>query len=488
MNTRNFRAAAFAGALVLAGIAAAPSPLAAQTTFHKYVALGDSITAGVQGACLVGRNQQTAYPKLVAESLGITDFQTPLVAESATVTNPASACLGARLVGTSILPGPVSQPGGPLNGTLARPYDNLGIPFARVRDLVDLKNSNPAGGGVQTAAALVLRNFTGSPFAGLSAVDEANLLSPSPDLVSLWIGNNDVLGAATSGVAIDGVTVTTKADFDAKYAEVVAGIQHSGRTLVFLNIPDVTAIPFATTIPIQRTVGANTIRFLGPRTTDTCSTAPCPLPDGTLLTLQAQALLAQGVGIPVAAGGTGQPLPDGGFDPTTGILTPGVILYPAEISLLQSRTNEYNATIGAAAAANGGILVDVHEIFNDAKTNGFSIAGINLTTGLLVGGLFSADGVHPSNVGQAIVADEIIKALNRVAGTDYPEPNFATALFTVNVPPGTATLSANELWQSLLANLPEGILVALPTEERAAPMVPARPHRTRRTERREPSR
>ena len=486
MKTKTLRAKAFAFAL-LAGIAAAPSPLAAQTTFHKYVALGDSITAGVQGACLVGRNQQTAYPKLVAESLGITDFELPLVSESTTVTNPATACLGARLVGTSILPGPVSQPGGPLNGTLARPYDDLGIPFARVRDLVDLKHSNPAGGGVQGAAALGLRNFPGSPFDGLSAVDEANLLSP--DLVSLWIGNNDVLGAATSGVAIDGVTVTTKAAFDAKYAEVVSGIQHSGRTLVFLNVPDVTAIPFATTIPIQRTVGANTIRFLGPRTTSTCSTAPCPLPDGSLLTLQAQALLATGVGVPVAAGGTGQPLPDGGFDPTTSTVTPGVILYPDEIALLQSRTDEYNATIAAAAGANGGILIDIHQIFNDARTNGFSVAGINLTTGLLIGGLFSADGVHPSNVGQAIVADEFIKALNRAKGTDFPEPNFATAFFTPNVPGGTGSLSANELWVSLLANLPEEVRAALPTEDRAAPIAPSRPHRApRRTEARQPDR
>ncbi|MEO8431401.1 MAG: SGNH/GDSL hydrolase family protein [Acidobacteriota bacterium] len=476
MTTKLLRAKTLA--LVFAGAAAAAPPLSAQTTFHKYVALGDSLTAGVQGACLVGRNQQTAYPKLVANSLGITDFELPLVGESATVTSPASACLGARISGTSIVPGPVSQPGAPLNATLARPYDDLGIPFARVRDLVDLKTSNPTGGGVQSAAALVLRNFPGSPYNGLSAVDEANLLSP--DLVSLWIGNNDVLGAATSGVAIEGVTVTPKAAFDAKYAEVVDGIRHSGRTLIFLNIPDVTAIPFATTIPIQRTVGANTIRFLGPRTTATCATAPCPLPDGSLLTLQAQALLGQGIGIPIAAGGTGQPLPDGGFDPGTSTVTPGVILYPDEVALLQARTNDYNATIASTAAANGGILIDVHGILDDIKANGFSVAGINLNSGLLIGGLFSADGVHPSNIAQAIIADEIILTLNRVAGTDYPEPDFSAAFFTPNVPPGAATLRANELWPALLENLPDGLSFALPVEERAAPVLPARPRRAPR--------
>lgn len=469
MKTKFTRAAAAAGAIAFL----AAGSLSAQTTFHKYVALGDSLTAGVQGACLVGRNQKVAYPALVAKSIGITDFELPLVGESTTVTNPSSACLGATLSGTSVFPGPVSQPQGPLNGTLSRPYDDLGIPSARVQDLVDLTTSNPTAGGVQSAAALVLRNFPGSPFAGLSAVAEANLLSP--DLVTLWIGNNDVLGAATSGVAIDGVTVTSLADFNEKYGEVVNAIKGSGRTLVFLNIPDVTAIPFTTTIAPFTVVGGHTIPFLGPRTTSTCSVAPCPLPAGTLLTLQAQAFLSAGHGVPAAAGGIGDALPDGGTDLTTGALSPGVILYPDEVALLQQRTNDYNATIAAAAAANGGILIDIHTIFNDIKANGVKIGGISLNTGLLVGGLFSADGVHPSSVAQAIIADHIILALNASKGTDFEEPNFATALFTPNVPGGAAaTISSNDFWRAIFAMFPPGPDVELPAEQRQTPVAPSR--------------
>ena len=479
MKTK-FRAAVSAGALVLA----AALPAAAQTTFHKYVALGDSLTAGVQGACLVSRNQKVAYPVLVAKSLGIADFQQPLVGESLIITNPASVCLGLPANATAFAPGAVSQQGAPLNGTLPRPYDDLGIPSARVDDLVSLVHSNPAGGGVQSSAALVLRNFPGSPFDGMSAVVEANLLQP--DLVSIWIGNNDVLGAATSGVAIDGVTVTPAAAFANSYGEVVDAMKASGRTLIFLNIPDVTAIPFATTIAPFTTVGGQTIPFLGPRTTDTCSTAPCPLPPGTLLTLQAQALLSTGHGVPAAAGGFGDALPDGGFDPGTGTLTPGVILYPDEVALLQSRTDDYNATIAAAAAANGGILIDVHTIFNDIKANGYNVGGIHLTSQLLVGGLFSADGVHPSSVAQAIIADYIIKALNAAKGTDFPEPNLATPLFTPDVPvaTGAATiLTESEFWRTIFGEIAsfEGMTIDFPGEGREAPIVPIRPRTTRRT-------
>ncbi len=468
MKTRFLRAAAAAGALATL----AAGSLSAQTTFHKYVALGDSLTAGVQGNCLVGRNQKVAYPALVAKSIGISDFELPLVAESTTVTNPSSACLGATFNGTSVLPGPISQGLGPLNGTLSRPYDDLGIPSARVADLVDLVHSNPTGGGVQTSAALVLRNFPGSPFDGLSAVAEANLLSP--DLVSLWIGNNDVLGAATSGVAIDGVTVTSAAAFADKYTQVVDAIKGSGRTLVFLNIPDVTAIPFTTTIKPFTVVGGHTIPFLGPRTTSTCAVAPCPLPDGTLLTLQAQAFLSAGHGVPTAAGGFGDALPDGGPDLTTGALSPGVILYPDEVALLQSRTNDYNATIAAAAASNGGILIDIHTIFNDIKANGLKIGGISLNTGLLIGGLFSGDGVHPSSVAQAVIADHIIVALNASKGTDFEEPNLATPLFTPNVPGGAAaSISSADFWRSIFAMFPPGLDVILPAE-RETPIAPSR--------------
>jgi hypothetical protein len=428
----------------------------------------------VQGNCLVARNQRTAYPVLVAQALGITDFQEPLVSENRAVTNPSTACLGATLVGTSILPGPVSQPGAPTNTTLPRPYDNLGMPSAKAQDLVDLRVSNPTGGGVQTSAALVLRNFPTGPFEGRNAVDETNFLSP--DLVSLWIGNNDVLGAALAGVAIENVTMTPKATFDAKYGALVSSLKVTGRTLVVLNVPDVTAVPFATTLGISRTVGTTTVPFLGPRTTSTCTTAPCPIPAGSLVTLQAGPLLATGHGIPAAAGGLGDALPDG----TVGAagLVPGVILYPDEVALIQQRTNDINATIQAVATANGAILIDIHAIFEDIKHNGYEVGGITFTNALLQGGLFSADGFHPSNIAHVIIANEIIKAINRTNNASIPEINVSTAFFTPNVPPAAATaLSANDFWRSIFAMFPADMDVILPIEERSAPIAPTRPAR-----------
>ncbi|HEY6050576.1 MAG TPA: SGNH/GDSL hydrolase family protein, partial [Thermoanaerobaculia bacterium] len=418
---------------------------------------------------------RTAYPVLVANALGITDFQEPLVGESRTVTNPATACLGATIVAGAIQPGPVSQPGAPTNSTLPRPYDNLGLPSsAKAQDLVDLRVSNPTAGGVNASGALVLRNFPTGPFENRNAIEETNLLSP--DLVSVWIGSNDVLGAALAGVAIENVTMTPKATFDTKYAAVVSGLRATGRTLVVLNIPDVTAVPFTTTFGISRTVGTTTVPFLGPRTTATCTTAPCPIPAGSLVTLQAGTLLATGHGIPAAAGGLGDALPDGSVGATG--LVPGVILYPDEVALIQQRTNDMNATIASVAAANNAILIDIHAIFDDVKAHGYTVGGITFTNALLQGGLFSADGFHPSNIAQAIIADEIIKALNRVNGSNFPEVNFSTAFFTPNVPPAAATaLSANDFWRSIFAMFAPDMDIILPTEERSGPIAPTRPSR-----------
>ena len=441
MKKMGFRAAV--GAATLSALFA--SPLFSQTTFHKYVALGDSLTAAVEGSCLVTRHQQRSYPKLVADALAISDFQQPLISERA-VTSPTGVCLGAVVAGGTITVGAVSQQGVPTNGTLARPYDNLGIPGANAAHLVDLRVANSTGDTANRFAAAILRNFPGGPFDGRNAIEEANLLNP--DFLTVWVGPNDVLGAALTGTAIDGVTLTSTAVFEAKYAELLLGVGVAGRTVVVLNVPDVSAIAFTTTIPrvlVNPTtrqpvlVGGNPVPLLGPRTTATCSTPPCPLPEGTLVTLGASALLAQGLGIPASLGGTGQPLPDGSFTPPA-TLNPGVLLYPDEVALIRQRTTEINARIASVAAARSATVIDTHALLDEIVAHGYEAGGgIVITSAFLTGGLFSADGFHLSNIGYAIVAKEIVEHVNETKGTDFALPDLAHTLFEPDVPVITAT-------------------------------------------------
>jgi hypothetical protein len=477
MKRTLFRAAVSAG--VFTALLAAPA--FSQTTFHKYVALGDSLTAAFEGGCLVQRHQNRSFPKIVATQLAIADFQQPLLSERA-LSNPLTgpACLGAVVAGGTITVGAVSQQGVPLNATLARPYDNLGIVGANAADQVDLKVANPAGGTANRFAALVLRNFPGGPFEGISAVDEANLLNP--DLVTVWAGPNDVLGAALSGAAIEGVTVTPIAVFEAKYTQIMTGLRATGRTVVALNIPDVASVPFTTTVPRVLVnpatrqpvlVGGQPVPLLGPRTTATCSTAPCPIPEGTLVTLGAASLLAQGIGIPAALGGTGQPLPDGSFSPPA-TLNAGVLLYPDEVELIRQRAVDLNARIASIATANGATVVDIHSIFDDIVAHGYDVGGgIVVTSSFLSGGIFSADGFHPSNIGYAIVAKVVLEHVNSVKDTNFELPNMAEAVFTPDTPVVTAATGPVaeglayplQMWKDLVrsaAGIPDGIEVVFP--------------------------
>ena len=174
------------------------------------------------------------------------------------------------------------------------------------------------------------------------------------------------------------------------------------------------------------------------------------MPAGTLVTLPASSLLSQGVGVPVALGGTGQPLPNGEFIPPQ-TLVPGVLLYPDEIAGIEEYIADYNDIIAADIASAGGVLVDVNETFAEIAHEGFEIGGITLTTAFLSGGIFSADGFHPSSIGYTIVADEFIRTMNLELGLEIPRPNYNHVLFTPNVPQTGAGVRGGGAWGYNLA-------------------------------------
>jgi GDSL-like Lipase/Acylhydrolase len=451
-----------------AALAAAP---ASAQRFDQYVALGDSLTAGWQSGCLVQRNQVNSYPAQLAAILLDGDFEQPLVAEGPVTAGSAPKCLGAVFVPpASITVAPLSEMAGPLNALLPRPYNNLGLPGAEVGDLTSLTSVNPNGSDLEQISALVLRNFPGSPFNNTSAVMQAgSLLAPAASnaIETLWIGNNNVLEASTSGIVIDGVTLISEADFQQQFDAILAGVP-PGTTLVVATIPDVTAIPFSSTIP-PVLVDPTTMQPVVPLvpllgsgdSAYPCETAPtqgCPLPPGTLVNLPASSLLAQGVGVPVEAGGTGLPLPHGFIDATGAHA--GVLLYPDEVALLEERLGQYNSVIAGSGAA---VVLDTFTRFNEIAATGYSIGGIQLTTSFLTGGIFSYDGVHPSTIGYTIVASEFIKAINAQAGRAFPQPDFAGNLFAPNPPnPGAGSGSLGsggawgytfDMWRDVLASV-----------------------------------
>jgi hypothetical protein len=131
------------------------------------------------------------------------------------------------------------------------------------------------------------------------------------------------------------------------------------------------------------------------------------LPSNAYVLLTASSFLAQGVGIPKALGGLGTPLSD------------AVILDADEVGAIRDHVNAYNLAIRDLCGAAGIPVLDLNAVLNEIATEGRSIGGIRLTSAYLTGGIFSYDGVHPTELGYAVLANEWIQKINE-GGASLP--------------------------------------------------------------------
>jgi lysophospholipase L1-like esterase len=373
-------------------LACGAAPLAAQTgppVFTAYYSIGDSLAAGFESGSLVQTHQVVSAPALIARQAGVTDFQLPLVSEPGI---PIELHLETLSPAPLIVP-KSNRPGQPQNLALPRAYNNLAVPGATVLDAGTTTTDN---GGLHD---LILRG---------RGTQVAQAVAARPSVITLWIGNNDVLAAAVRGRAVDGVTLTPAPAFRAYYAGVVATLRNTGARIFAANLPDVTSIPYVTTIPpvvVNPTTGqpvlsnGQPIPLIGPSG---------PLPSGSLVTLGASSLLAQGIGIPTAVGGRGTPLPD------------EVVLDPTELAIIKDRVIVNNQAIAEICQAASIPVLDINGIMRDLAQNGRTIGGATFTSSYLTGGIFSYDGVHPTDLGYAITANEWIRLFN-ANGTALPE-------------------------------------------------------------------
>jgi phospholipase/lecithinase/hemolysin len=207
--------------------------------------------------------------------------------------------------------------------------------------------------------------------------------------------------------------------------------------IVVANIPDVTAIPYMTP--------AATIISEVAALTGLPAVAVGPalgISSGDLV--NASGLAAIEAQLKTIAGG-GAPTPLPGSD----------VLTAAEIVTVQSTIASYNQVIQQQATAVGATLVDMHAYFATLSA-GVTINSYNATDTFL-GGLFGLDGIHPTNTGYALLANQFIAALNtkfmlsiaavnvsQVAAADpYFGPNIKPAFVTAI--PVTAALRSDEL-------------------------------------------
>ncbi len=220
-----------------------------------------------------------------------------------------------------------------------------------------------------------------TPYSG-SQVEIAELIGA--DLTLCWLGANDALSAVLDFNQLDASQMTPVAEFESDFHELAQRLAVASERVVFLNIPSLSSIAYAMN-------AADLAAYAG---------SDFGLPAGHRTTLVTATALRTG-------------LADQGV-----LADPNFVLDPAEIAVIQQRVDDFNAIIAAEAAAVGAPVVDIASLFDDIDQNGVELFGITLTTDYL-GGVFSLDGVHPSNIAHAFIANEIIKTVNSFY-SDYP--------------------------------------------------------------------
>ncbi len=415
------------------------SPVSGSVDLSRYVAIGNSLTAGYQSSALYMGAQAYAYPNLIAKQGGNGAFSQPLISEPG---------IGGKIKIVSLSPFVTAvepSSGVPLFLTNPQPYNNLGIPGIVLADVMNSKTT--------------ATSYSKSPFIDIilrgKGTQFVQAKAQSPSLITLWIGNNDVLGFATSG----GVRPSSPTDantFAFLFSQLADSLAATGAKVVVANIPDVTAIPFFTTVGPGialklSSLGINGMYYQAHGQYNGTALPISSLANySALITLVGQSY-ASLIGTPTGkfyrdnkvditlliAGGILDTTKAFGLDPKNP-WPDALILDPSEITTAKNATAAFNTTISAVAGAKGFGLVNINTMFNQIRANdatgGTSFNGVTFTTTFVTGGLFSLDGVHPTNQGQAIIANEFLKVINSKFGSTYP-------LIDVSTIPGSLNLA-----------------------------------------------
>ena len=403
-----------------------PTLNANNVDLSTYVAVGTSLSSGYESGGLVDRHQIHSFPAIFARQIGKT---VTILGGEGTFTQPTinfdgiPALLEIKSYSPLIINNAGRTNGAPTN-TGQFTFHNLGIPGAILLDLVDTTHYH------NTAPPVNRTNFTYFNIIQQShgrILDQA--LSLQPTIMSLEYGANEILGpAATQGTAPAPATGVAYAQLMTAALNAIHTALPGTRVAVF-NVPDVTTIPLFTTLPA-----------IPP---DLATGVPVPLlfTDGTTISsAQAGDLLLLGAGPVIAT--TGRGVPVGVFTPlnptvagTGQPLPESAILRKAEVDNTQIVIDALNTVVDSVSARPFVAKVDLNRLLATIATDGISLGGNEYTEDFVKGGLFGLDGVHPNDLGYALMANLMIESINArfgcfvppVNALDYASPNASMA-------------------------------------------------------------
>lgn len=485
-----------------------------EADFSNYVALGNSLTSGYADGALYLSGQENSFPNIMAQQFAkvqtTQSFDQPLVND-----NAGGLLLGGQKIADTRYVLAVDAQGNPtpkryrgaeptteVSNKLSGSFNNMGVPGVKSYHLLAPGYGDIAGLATNppTANPYFVR-FASAP--GTTILQDA--LVQNPTFFSLLIGDNDVLSyAASGGVGVDQTNNTNFAEygmdditdpnaFYGVYNNIVKALVDQGAGGVLMNIPDVTSVPFFTTVPnnalyldsqekadqltayfqvvsaisaqvlMQKGLPAEQAQAVASQYAITFSEGPNrflieveksqtnPLGfrqmtenEMLLLTID-QSALAQGygsvmltpevmqvLGILQQGGQPTQAQAELVLDAVSGIKDEDA-LDMQEIENIHNATAAYNASIATLADTYGLALVDLNSTLDKLANGGISFDGGTLTADFATGGAFSLDGIHLTPRGYAVVANLAIEAINQKYNSEVPKVNVGDyATITVN--------------------------------------------------------
>lgn len=420
-----------------------PELRAGSADFSNYIAIGNSFTAGYSNLGLYPEGQEVSFPNLIAKQLALVgggEFLQPLMPENGSGYLKLTGVVNNFPVVDSI------PPSADATKKVDGPFNNLGIPGIRVKDAVV-----PGYGLFNPYLNRILAS-------GQEAMSYTQLIGESaPTFFTCWMGSNDVIDYALAGGAfgIEGLPVTGQYgltpinQFAAAYAALMSAVGDAQGILV--SVPDITMAPLFTTIP------RSLIPLSNPEDVETLNQNYAPYNMGVNLynsQVPEELWLRKiefniGANFPVVVdqsipGNSGLPkisqLNNEGFLLLTLMLVPAdslespktggagwgtakpipnqFVITASEAATIRDYVDAYNQIIMSYSGED--IAVYESKDLLDRLTQGMFINGYPVNAKFLEGGVFSLDGVHLTPRGNALVANELIRAINQKFDSTIP--------------------------------------------------------------------
>ena len=400
-----------------------PIPSKGELDVSKVIFIGDGQMGGYMNDGLKNEGQKNSLANIIAEQFEL------IGSNSANIPWVNSASIGISIAGLA-----------PLHlGYKTDCQGNVSLSPIRDASIGDVSSisqscynaNNPFT--VFGIPGLRLNQFTNPNLAGINAFYNRMCASQTTSLLDallaqnatffqLYIGLEDVLDYAKSGGTNE--TLPSDLQFQQNYEQVVQNLTANGAKGVIATIPDVSQMPYFTTIPwngltldnsnvgtlnniynplgFYFQLGANPFLMVD-SSANMFAVRPIQSSELLLLSLPLDSVKCNQMGVLF-------PIRD------------EFVLDAEELTFLRGKIESYNNFIRQMAQTYNLALVNTDQFVSNLA-DGFTYNGVSMSAKFVSGGAYSLDGIYLNPRGNAHFANAFIKAINKKYQSTIPEVN-----------------------------------------------------------------